>query len=95
VFYKNSLVESPKSLRSLPALHPNNLPKTIILRFGISAMNTLKVNKELNVAELQTLLDKSENKTASATAQPLRTASASALIILAQEYTLLHRQHID
>jgi kinesin family protein 5 len=43
--------------------HPNNLPETVsTLRFGISAKkikNTPKINKELTVAELQALLDKS------------------------------------
>ena len=43
--------------------HPNNLAETIsTLRFGISAKkikNTPKINKELTVAELQALLDKS------------------------------------
>lgn len=43
--------------------HPNNLSETIsTLRFGISAKkikNTPKINKELTVAELQALLDKS------------------------------------
>jgi kinesin family member 5 len=46
--------------------HPNNLPETIsTLRFGISAKkikNTPKINKELTVAELQALLDKSEKE---------------------------------
>ena len=46
--------------------HPNNLPETVSsLRFGISAKkikNTPKINKELTVAELLTLLDRSEKE---------------------------------
>ncbi len=46
--------------------HPNNLAETIsTLRFGISAKkikNTPKINKELTVAELQALLDKSQKE---------------------------------
>ena len=44
--------------------HPNNLAETISsLRFGISAKkikNTPKINKEMTVPELLTLLDRAE-----------------------------------
>ena len=45
--------------------HPDNLQETIsTLRFGISAKkikNSPKINKEMTVAELQALLERSEN----------------------------------
>lgn len=46
--------------------HPNNLAETVsTLRFGISAKkikNSPKINKEMTVAELLTLLDKAEKE---------------------------------